>query len=71
MDKQFENLKLVRRNTLNESNFKEIDSTAKVVISNAKPDDLLVLTITNNSPTLSIKKAEPFTPEAFDRILKD
>ncbi len=68
---RFESLKLVRKDEFNESNFQLIDTEAKKIIDNAPPEALLVLTITDNSPTLAITKAEPFTEHVFDRLLKE
>jgi len=70
MEQKFEALKLVRKDGIVESNFKGISGDAKKIIDNAKPDALLVLTIQNNSPELSITRAEPYTEQVFNDILK-
>ena len=70
-DEKFEAFKLIKKGEFSAENFQKIEPEAGKVINDAKPDDLLVLTITNNSPTFTVKKAAPFTEEEFDKILSE
>ena len=69
-EEKIEIFKLVKKEEFNRSNFKDISPEAEEMIAKSNPKDLLVLTITNNSPTLSVTNAEPFTEEVFDKIIE-
>lgn len=65
----FETTKLVRADKLNRKLFDVIDKDAEKVIISAKPQQLLLLRITMNSP-LKLIEAKPFDKTAFEALLK-
>jgi hypothetical protein len=69
MEEKFERFKLIKKSEFNESNFIKVESSARIAIDKATDNDLLVLTLTNNSPTLTVKAAEPYTKDVFEKII--
>lgn len=62
-------IKLVRADRLNKELFSGIDKEAEEIIKNAPQSSILALTLTTNTPSVRIVKAEVFNEKVFENIL--
>jgi hypothetical protein len=61
-------IKLVRKSAFRADQFDSVSPEAKKIIDSAKPEQILALTITRNSP-LKVAAAKVFDRDVFEEIL--